>query len=79
MIVVEDDSGGRLLRKAEFTASLVPKLMAVGCHLGGFHAVHHDAAIGSKVLQDLPHDFLQVSAMPSDEDGIGAREVGIES
>ena len=50
MIVVEDDSGGRLLRKAELTASLVPKLMAVGRYLGGFHAVHHDAAIGSKAF-----------------------------
>ena len=64
-------SHGRLLCETQFTAGLVPKLMAVGAYLGGLDAVHHNDTIRSQYCQHLRHNLLEPSTVTAYEDGIG--------
>ncbi len=71
MVFVYDNSHRWLLRKTKLTAGLIPEPVTVGRHPGSLDTVHHDTAAGFQVAQHLGHDFLEVTTVTADEDGIG--------
>ena len=74
MMVVELDSCWRVLGKPKFGAGFLPKLPAVAADLRSNDTVHDDDAVRSKVSEHLGHDFLEMTTMTANENGIGRIE-----
>jgi hypothetical protein len=74
-MVIKNNCSGRNLSKAEISAGLIPKFVAIRLDQWSFHAVHYDTTIGSKVLQHFSHYFLESSSVTSNEYSIRTRKV----
>ena len=51
----------------------IPQLMTIGHDLGSLHTIHHNTSVIGQDGQHLFNDLLQLSAMTTNEDGIGTR------
>ena len=75
VVIVEDNAERGLLAEAQFCAGLIPQLATGGTisHLFDHRrgdAIHHDDACRTEIAACLRHDFLELTIMATDEDGI---------
>ena len=72
VVVVELNSQRFLLMQAQLFASLVPKLATIGWYFRRCDAIEDDDAIGGKYGEHFRHDFLEMTTVSANKDGIGS-------